>query len=109
MASWGYTNENDGTDGQQPQYTSILRNYAHEWGHYEKQSSFWSNNKACLVNVENNIAFNAPRAGINFNVSQPNAVTTHTCVPVSPGTNQGLTGRPWSTRVCRTDSAVART
>ena len=37
------------------------------WGHYEKQSSFWSNNKACLVTVENNIAFNAPRAGINFN------------------------------------------
>eukprot|EP01043_Picozoa_sp_COSAG02_P002412 COSAG02_NODE_55_length_43887_cov_30.660364_33_plen_712_part_00 len=67
MASWGYTNENDGTDGQQPRYTEIKRNYAHEWGHYEKQSSFWSNNKACLVNVENNIMFNAPRAGINFN------------------------------------------
>jgi hypothetical protein len=86
MASWGYTNENDGTDGQQPHYTSILRNYVHEcvfvlflccfctvsalffsmlfcendgfdrWGHYEKQSSFWSNNKACLVTVENNVS-----------------------------------------------------
>eukprot|EP01051_Picozoa_sp_SAG22_P029111 SAG22_NODE_10623_length_524_cov_0.962353_2_plen_99_part_01 len=37
MASWGYTDENDGTGGQQPRYTSVLRNYVHEWGHYEKQ------------------------------------------------------------------------
>ena len=27
MASWGYTDENDGTDGQQPRYTYIARNY----------------------------------------------------------------------------------
>eukprot|EP01046_Picozoa_sp_COSAG06_P048242 COSAG06_NODE_7171_length_2599_cov_1.955200_4_plen_165_part_00 len=67
MASWGYTKENDGMDGQQPRYTFVARNYVHEWGHYEKQSSMWSNNKACLAQVEGNIAFNGPRAGINFN------------------------------------------
>ena len=36
-------------------YTSVLRNYVREWGHYEKQSSMWSNNKACLVQVEGNV------------------------------------------------------
>ena len=61
----GFTDENDGMDGQQPRYTA--RNYVHEWGHYEKQSSMWSNNKACLAHVDSNIAFNGPRAGINFN------------------------------------------
>ena len=77
--SWGYTNENDGTEGQQPHHTHVLRNYVHEWGHYEKQSSFWSNNKACLVKVENNIAFNAPRAGIKY------ACVAPLRVPVSVG------------------------
>ena len=64
MASWGYTNETDGMDGQQPRYTNVLRNYVREWGHYEKQSSMWSNNKACLAHVEGNVVFNGPRAGI---------------------------------------------
>ena len=41
MAGWGYTKENDGMDGQQPRYTYLIRNYVHEFGHYEKQSSFW--------------------------------------------------------------------
>ena len=67
MASWGYTKENDGMDGQQPRYTYVTRNYVHEFGHYEKQSSMWSNNKACLAHLENNIVFNGPRAGVNFN------------------------------------------
>jgi len=67
MASWGYTNENDGLDGQQPRHTYVARNYVHEWGHYEKQSSMWSNNKACLAQIESNVVFNGPRAGVNFN------------------------------------------
>ena len=58
MASWGYTNETDGMDGQQPRYTRVLRNYVREFGHYEKQSSMWSNNKACLTQVEGNVVFN---------------------------------------------------
>eukprot|EP01049_Picozoa_sp_SAG25_P009224 SAG25_NODE_895_length_4876_cov_4.475822_8_plen_74_part_00 len=61
MASWGYTKENDGLDGQQPRYTSVFRNYVHEFGHYQKQSSMWSNNKACLAQVESNVVFNGVR------------------------------------------------
>ena len=63
IASWGYVNGFDGTDGQQPRDTRVLRNYVHEWGFQEIQSSMWSNNLACLSHLENNIAFNAPRAG----------------------------------------------
>ena len=66
IASWGYTKGFDGTDGQQPRDTRVLRNYVHEWGHQEIQSSMWSNNLACLSHLENNVAFNAPRAAINF-------------------------------------------
>ena len=54
-------------DGQQPRHTYVARNYVHEWGHYEKQSSMWSNNKACLAQIESNVVFNGPRAGVNFN------------------------------------------
>ena len=48
-------------DGQQPRNTHVMRNYVHEFGHYQKQSSMWSNNKACLAQVEGNIVFNGPR------------------------------------------------
>ena len=48
-------------DGQQPRNTFVLRNYVHEFAHYQKQSSMWSNNKACLAQVEGNIVFNGPR------------------------------------------------
>jgi hypothetical protein len=67
MASWGYTNENDGTDGLQPRFTTITDNYVHEFGHYQKQSSMWFQGKACQTILERNINFNGPRAGINFN------------------------------------------
>ena len=30
MAAWGYTNENDGTDGLQPRFTTVARNYVRE-------------------------------------------------------------------------------
>ena len=67
MAAWGYTKENDGTDGQQPRFTYILRNYVREIGLIQKQSSMWCQAKACQTVLEANIAFNGPRAGINFN------------------------------------------
>ena len=53
------------TDG--PRHGSMVRNhyrqlsYVHEFGHYQKQSSMWSNNKACLAQVEGNMVFNGPR------------------------------------------------
>ena len=37
MAGWGYTNEDDGTGGQQPRHTRIARNYVREIGLIEKQ------------------------------------------------------------------------
>jgi hypothetical protein len=66
MAGWGYTKEMDGTDGQQPRYTSIERNYVREIGIIEKQSSMWFQAKTCLTNIDSNVAFNQPRAAINF-------------------------------------------
>jgi hypothetical protein len=63
----GYTNEEDGMDGLQPRYTAIERNYVREIGIIEKQSSMWFQAKACLTTLDSNIAFNQPRAAINFN------------------------------------------
>eukprot|EP00928_Gymnodinium_smaydae_P025336 TRINITY_DN20214_c0_g1_i1.p1 TRINITY_DN20214_c0_g1~~TRINITY_DN20214_c0_g1_i1.p1 ORF type:complete len:1042 (+),score=101.64 TRINITY_DN20214_c0_g1_i1:41-3127(+) len=67
MAAWGYTRENDGTDGQQPRYTKIERNYVREIGIIQKQSSMWFQAKSCLTTLDSNVAFNQPRAAINFN------------------------------------------
>eukprot|EP01060_Flectonema_neradi_P015227 TRINITY_DN218_c1_g1_i9.p1 TRINITY_DN218_c1_g1~~TRINITY_DN218_c1_g1_i9.p1 ORF type:complete len:814 (+),score=246.12 TRINITY_DN218_c1_g1_i9:42-2444(+) len=75
MAGWGYTNETgehplqgfDGTDGNHPQYTTIINNLAREIGHYEKQSSFWFQGKVAASVIKFNVFFNGPRAGINFN------------------------------------------
>jgi hypothetical protein len=41
MAAWGYTDEHDGTGGEQPRYTHIQRNVAHELGIFQLQSSMW--------------------------------------------------------------------
>lgn len=43
------------------------QNFIHELGHYEKQSSPWFQAKSCLNVIHQNIFFNMPRAGINFN------------------------------------------
>ena len=67
MAAWGYTNENDGTDGLQPRFTSVVRNFVREIGLIEKQSSMWFQAKSCQSVIEKNIVFNGPRAAINFN------------------------------------------
>jgi hypothetical protein len=66
-AGWGYTDEDDGTNGLQPRFTSLLRNYAREIGIIQKQSSFWFQAKACLTTLKDNVIFNGPRAGINLN------------------------------------------
>jgi len=67
MAGWGYTKEEDGTDGQQPRFTSIERNYVREIGIIEKQSSMWFQAKSAQTRLDSNVAFNQPRAAINFN------------------------------------------
>ena len=74
IAQWGYTSGTDipgmgwdGTDGNQPRYSRILYNFAHELGIWEKQSSFYFQAKSCQNLLMGNIFFNGPRAGINFN------------------------------------------
>ncbi|CAE8664940.1 unnamed protein product, partial [Polarella glacialis] len=77
MASWGFTNETsgdghpgagvDGTDGNHPRYTSVLRNLVHEVGLYEKQNSFYVQAKTAQTTIIGNVFFNGPRAGVNFN------------------------------------------
>ena len=74
IAQWGYTSGAnvtgmgwDGTDGNQPRFSRILYNFAHELGIWEKQSSFYFQAKSCQNLIMGNIFFNGPRAGINFN------------------------------------------
>lgn len=57
-AGWGYTNENDGMDGQQPRFTRLVRNYCREIGIIEKQSSFWFQAKTAQSIVSSNVLFN---------------------------------------------------
>ena len=80
MASWGYTEDTkegiaaghalpkgtgvDGTGGEQPRYTSIVGNVVREIGLNERQSSAWSEAKACLSHVKGNLIYNIPRAAI---------------------------------------------
>jgi len=67
VASWGRTHGNDGTHGEYPRFTRISRNYVHEIGHIQKQSSFYFQAITAQATITHNIAFNMPRAAINFN------------------------------------------
>ena len=67
MSAWGYTEEHDGTGGDQPRGIIIDRNKCHEVGMYELQSACWFQAKAAQVRLASNIFFNGPRSGINFN------------------------------------------
>jgi hypothetical protein len=67
IASWGRANRNDGTNGEQPLYTTVTRNFCHEIGHIQKQSSFYFQAETALATITGNIVFNIPRAAINFN------------------------------------------
>jgi hypothetical protein len=65
----------DGTGGEQPRYTSMLGCIVREIGLNERQSSAFSEAKACLSHVKGNLFFNMPRAAINKNdgwVASPN-------------------------------------
>jgi hypothetical protein len=72
---WGRTNETaanplegfDGTDGNHPQFTSVVGNVIREIGIYEKQSSWFFRAKAARTVLEANVMFNGPRNGITFN------------------------------------------
>jgi Right handed beta helix region len=69
IATWGDT-VNDGYDATlptQPRKSIIEHNIMSNLGLYQKQSSAWGQNKACLNVVRNNVMFDLPRAAINFN------------------------------------------
>lgn len=57
----------DGTGGEQPRHTKFFHNIVREIGFNERQSSAFSEAKACQSTVEGNILFNMPRAAINKN------------------------------------------
>ena len=57
----------DGTSGNQPRGTYIVGNLVHEIGIYGKQTSAFIQSLACQTQVAENVFFNGPRAGINFN------------------------------------------
>lgn len=52
MVAWGYTQGIDGTDGNQPRFTKISGNLAHEIGHFEKQASPWFQALSCQTLLE---------------------------------------------------------
>lgn len=67
FAGWGFTEDMDATNGNQPLHTSIIQNFVHEIGLFEKQSSAWFQGLAAQTTLSQNIFFNGPRALINFN------------------------------------------
>jgi len=82
MASWGHTstclNENctrkvpykvgpDARGGEQPHGTTVLRNLVRELGLWQKQSSMWFQATTAQTRLIENVHFNGPRAGVNFN------------------------------------------
>jgi hypothetical protein len=67
ISTWGDTDGYDATRPTQPRLSMIEQNVMANLGLYQKQSSGWGQNKACLNTIRNNIMFNLPRAAINFN------------------------------------------
>jgi hypothetical protein len=67
VVEMGYTDEEDGTAGEQPWGTVITGCAVSELGLLEKQSSALFLGKTPLTRFEGNLAFNGPRAMVNFN------------------------------------------
>jgi hypothetical protein len=57
----------NGSAGNQPRGTSILRNFAHEIGVINKQSAFFFQAATDNSTLDGNVVFNGARSGINFN------------------------------------------
>eukprot|EP00750_Incisomonas_marina_P029232 INCI7079.2.p1 GENE.INCI7079.2~~INCI7079.2.p1 ORF type:complete len:372 (-),score=53.69 INCI7079.2:244-1359(-) len=77
IALWGSTNGTDpkqpegtgpdGTEGNFPRYTLVDANFITHLGIHEKQSSCFFQAKSAQSTLRNNICFDVPRAGFNFN------------------------------------------
>ena len=57
----------DATNGNHPKASQIRGNFFHEIGHFQKQVSCYFQAQSAGTLLENNICFNGPRAGFNFN------------------------------------------
>jgi hypothetical protein len=58
-----------GVDGSAPTYPNhnlVARNHMHEWGIYGKQTSCFAQQLSANSTIVDNVCFNGPRAGINF-------------------------------------------
>jgi hypothetical protein len=73
ISQWGYTDGSpvpgmgfDASAGNQPRGTVVELNLVHEVGLWTKQNSFYFQSESFQNVVANNIGFNGPRAGINF-------------------------------------------
>ena len=73
ISQWGYTDGSpvpgmgfDATAGNQPRGTQVTLNLVHEVGQWTKQNSFYFQSSSFGNLIEGNIAYNGPRAGINF-------------------------------------------
>ena len=67
IVALGTSEHIDGTLGNQPRGTKIMRNLVHENGVFGKQTSAYMQALACQTELIDNVFFNGPRAGINFN------------------------------------------
>ena len=56
----------DARGGNQPRGTRVTYNLVHEVGQWTKQNSFYFQSESFGNHIEGNIAYNGPRAGINF-------------------------------------------
>ena len=63
MPGWGP----DGTAGNQPRGTQVLRNFAHEIGIINKQSCFFFQAVSDAALIDGNIVFNCARHGFQYN------------------------------------------
>ena len=70
---WGYTDGSpvpgmgwDARAGNQPRGTRVTENLVHEIGLWTKQNSFYFQSESFNNVIEGNIAYNGPRAGVNF-------------------------------------------
>ena len=57
----------DGTGGNFPQNTLVASNFIHQLGIHAKQSACFFQAKSAKTTLRNNICFDVPRAGFNFN------------------------------------------
>lgn len=73
ISQWGYTDGSpvpgmgyDATSGNQPRGTQVTGNLVHEVGIWTKQNSFYFQSESFGNTIQGNVAYNGPRAGVNF-------------------------------------------